>query len=375
MIEGSDDDKGRSERKRDRHSPGHKRFYDPSCDPLKINNLDQGLLAPIEAAFKSRRPAIKHVVLLTLESTRKDLFPVLKKSNVYKSILASYGSREDANGLDEKLARLTPTAEILTGESSGFNLSRGGDAESTSVLRHWRNSIGGINIGNAMTGSAWTLKSLLGSHCGVEPLPVDFTEEVDSDIYQLCIAHILDMFNRQQKDHSGESSTESGHAKDRLHEPEYLSSPWESVFVQSVTDHFDTQDVLDRQMGFKKVLVKSTLLDPSAKHYPPKQPESNYFGFPETEVLPYLRDLITEAKRNNRRLFLSHLTSSTHHPFNTPESWTQHEDYLQRSGSEDSFNRYLNVVRYQDDWIGKIFDLLEDTRILNETLVVLVGDQ
>ena len=61
----------------------------------------------------------------------------------------------------------------------------------------------------------------------------------------------------------------------------------------SLADHFDGQDILDGHMGFRQVITKETILDPASKHYPPKEPEVNYFGFPETETLPYLRDLFT----------------------------------------------------------------------------------
>lgn len=361
------------EPKRDLHRKHRPKIYNPSCDPLRITNLDKEILEPLEAVFSAQRPSIKHVVLLTLESTRKDMFPFRKESLIYDKILSTY---EDANAaqheLNQKLSKLTPITEILTGESSGFEENK--DEQPSQA--HWKNKLndlyGGINVRGAITGSAFTFKSLLGSHCGVEPLPVDFTEEIKGRIYQPCVPQILELFNEQQKNASSEKT--SNKSRDR---PDFLSSPWESVLVQSITDQFDSQDILDEHMGFKNTVMKSTLLNPSSKYYPPKEEESNYFGFPETEVLPYLRDIFTKAEQDNRRLFLSHVTSTTHHPYSTPKNWTEHEDYLAKGrwGSEDSFNRYLNTIKYQDEWIGTIFDLLEEVGIFDQTLVVIIGDQ
>lgn len=44
-------------------------------------------------------------------------------------------------------------------------------------------------------------------------------------------------------------------------------------------------------------------------------------------------------------------------------------------GKHEDMNNYLNTVRYVDGWLGDILQVLDDTGIANETLVVLVGDQ
>lgn len=92
--------------------------------------------------------------------------------------------------------------------------------------------------------------------------------------------------------------------------------------------------------------------------------------------MPYLRDLVYDAAENGTRLFLSHLTSSTHHPWRLPRSF-QSEQYTGEQGSvdHDSMNSYLNTVRYVDDWLGEILNLLDEAGIANSTLVVIVGDQ
>ncbi|GME33176.1 sulfatase domain-containing protein [Neofusicoccum parvum] len=351
--------------------PRHHGHYDPTCDPLKLSNLGEDLLEPLEAALKQNHPSIKNVLLITLESTRKDMFPFKKDSGIYNAILSSYNSPEAAVELDKKIRDLTETTAFLTGESTNFDQT----AYNASGLGAWTSkfneTLGGINVQGAITGSAFTLKSLLTSLCGVDPLPVDFTEEVKGRIYQPCLPQILDLFNKAELDDSAQSDSVETIGKE-----DFLSWPWDSAMVQSVTDQFDSQYTLDEQIGFRTQILEATISNPASKHFPPKEPKSNYFGYPETEALPYLRDLFVEAKQQKRRLFVSHLTSSTHHPFAVPQSWTEQETYLskKRFRPEDELDRYLNTIRYQDGYINQIFTMLDEVDALNETLVVMTGD-
>lgn len=101
------------------------------------------------------------------------------------------------------------------------------------------------------------------------------------------------------------------------------------------------------------------------------------YSYPEVEILPYLVDTIEEAKSREERLFLSHFTSTTHHPWGLPSDFKS-EQYWAHNGivsKHEENNKYLNTVRYVDNWLGTIMKTLEDTGIANETLVVFVGDQ
>lgn len=341
--------------------------YDSLCDPLKISNLDADVVGALANGMKTKKPKIKNVLLLTLESTRKDMFPLKKDSHAYKTVLSSYTSENASQELDAKLSDLTRVATFLSGEDNGFNID--GEAIPESSWRHaFKDGMGSINIQGAVTQAAYTLKSLLSSHCGVEPLPVDFTEETKGSIYQYCLPHVLDLMNENSKKRQQRDNQQPVE--------DHRAWSWESTLVQSVTDMFDSQDVLDGQMGFKNVISERVLSDPTSKHYPPKEPWVNYFGYPEAESLDYLRDLFVDARQHQKRLFVSHLTSSPHHPFATPKDWAGHQDYLskQRWRPEDPLDGYLNTIKYQDDWISDIFQMLHDTGALNETLIIMTGD-
>jgi phosphoglycerol transferase MdoB-like AlkP superfamily enzyme len=99
--------------------------------------------------------------------------------------------------------------------------------------------------------------------------------------------------------------------------------------------------------------------------------------YPEYEIYPYLQDVVNKTIENNERLFLSHFTSTTHHPWGTPAAY-QEEQYFAGDGlmaKHEDINKYLNAVRYVDTWLGDMMKVLDEAGIANETLVVFVGDQ
>jgi hypothetical protein len=351
------------------HRHGGGVFGGHDCEPLRLSNLGANVLEPLAAQVKIKQPKIKHVLLLTLESTRKDVFPLKKNSHAYETVLSSYTSADASEELNAKLRGFTDTAAFLTGESTGF----GHKAKGSPMVEHtWKSSfkdgMGAININGAVSQAAYTLKSLLSSHCGVEPLAVDFAEETKGTIYQHCLSGIF------KKMSSTLSSEKSKHGR-KDGKTDHRSLPWAATMIQAVTDEYDSQDVLDKQMGFDHVIAESTISDPHSAHYPPQHGFINYFGYAETETFEYLRDLFVNTDLNEERLFVSHLTSTPHHPFKTPKYWDT-VSYMseQRWRPADPFNDYLNTIQYQDEWISRIFQMLHDVGAIEETLVVITGD-
>lgn len=344
-------------------------FYNPKNDPLMISNVGGEIYEPLKKAFAEHSVEVNHVVLLTLESGRKELFPTQQGTPLFDGLLASH-KKENVQKAIDRLVTMTPVAQQLTGEFAT-------DSNGTKVdLSHspWQNppqeGMGGLNVQGAMTGSSLTFKSVLGSHCGVNPLPVDLLEESALEIYQPCLPQILELFN-QGKSQSQEQQRRQDTSANQSGALEY---PWKSVFMQSITDDYDRQNVLNENMGFKHKVVKSNLESPHAKHRAQGK-EINYFGYAETELRPYVQDLFEEAAVNKTRMFLSHVTSTTHHPWGTPDDFKK-EPYMSDQGNinHDLMNNYLNAARFVDIWLGDIMNMLDQTGIANETLVVVVGD-
>ncbi|KAJ6187537.1 hypothetical protein N7519_002445 [Penicillium mononematosum] len=306
-------------------------FYNPKNDPLMVTNLGGEIYEPLQKAFKEHSVEVNHVVLLTLESGRKELFPTQQGTPLFDGLLASH-KKENIDEAIDRLVNMTPVAQQLTGEYATDSKGNKLDLSYSPWLTPPQEGMGGLNVRGAVTGSSLTFKSILGSHCGVNPLPVDLLEESMLEIYQPCLPQIFDLFN-QGKSESGKlpqnSSSESKSAA--------LQNPWKSVFMQSITDDYDRQDVLNKNMGFKH-----------------KGEEINYFGYAENEIQPYV---------------------TTHHPWSTPDDFEK-EPYMSDQGNinHDLMNNYLNAARFVDIWLGDILNMLDQTGIANETLVVVVGD-
>lgn len=229
-------------------------FYNPVTDSLRITNLDLGVLEPLKQALQDHDIPITHVVLVLMESSRKDTFPFKAGSPLHEKILASHDITDPAvvQQVNEKLSHMTPTAEQLTGKFSGFT------GYSDNLLKS-----GGLNVEGVFTGSSLSFKSAIMNYCGVQPLPVNFMEEVGSEIYQPCIMQILELFNRLK----GDSTSDAIH-----------DQKWKSIFLQSITGRYDKQNVLNDHMGFNESIYKETLIDKNSKYYHVPMERINYFG-------------------------------------------------------------------------------------------------
>lgn len=328
------------------HPPG----YESVLDPLKISNADEPLVKELQDMLDQHRgmPEIRHVIIMSLESTRKDVFPLVKDDSLYRQLQQSwrkYEKRDDSKRAD--LSQLSVNAEIVTGQDAGFG-------------RQINTTHGGLNVMGAVTSSTFTLKSLLSSHCGVNPLPVDFLEEVETEIYQPCLPQILKVLNAQNRSDSTSS---------------WRQAPWRSVFMQASSSAMDRQMQLMEQMGFDEVVDREVLRNASSEFHV-TGPELNYFGYSERTLLPYIRKAIVDAEEKRKRLFLSHLTSSTHHPWATPEEFGEQENYWGDSRAGDSpWNRYLNTIKFADQWVGEVLQLLQELEVAEKTLLVILGDQ
>lgn len=149
----------------------------------------------------------------------------------------------------------------------------------------------------------------------------------------------------------------------------FTSWPWHSAFMQSITDLYDNQNFLMPGHGFQR-LVNSDTLGPSTK-----TEKFNFWGYPDNELRSYFHDAINKAEKNQERLFLTHLTGITHYPWDMPRN-----EFVEMVGStylpfNKKLRRYLNTIHFADQWLADILEILEDTGVANETLLVVTGDQ
>lgn len=343
------------------------RFYNPVNDPLKISNLGEDVLEPLRKALASGSVDVRHVVLLELESMREELFPLQRGSNFHQVLAGSPQDEEDVDFINERFSSMTPNFEKITGKPGNFSRVNGDPFPqpdgATTWESHPRPGYGGINVVGAQSAGSITTKVSGVINCGTWPVPVNMFEEAELENYQPCFTQILQLFNNMK---SGSGAT--GH--------DYREQQWNPAFFQSITDSFDRQDMFNEKIGFNFSVTREKIDMDSG---PGNEPEEiNYFGYAETELRQYIKDYIGNATANGQRMFLSHFTSTTHHPWATPADFPLTDYMTFRHGhleeSNEEMNSYLNTIRFTDAWLGEFMQILEDSGVANETLVVIIGD-
>lgn len=327
--------------------------YNSTEDPLHISNLHEDVLEPLRGILARGEVKIKHVMVFKMESTRQDVFPFKKGTYFHDRIKQSYGNYKIPKDVQKRLANLTRTAERLTGAQSGFN------------KKNPVEPYGGISMTDSYTAGTFTLKSIGGTICGVSPLIVDFNHEYEHHIYQPCMPDVLDVLS------AGTNNSKSGN---------FTEWPWRSRFMQTITETYDHQDLLTPALGFKSenILTSEVIDEQHANDTTWTAEKYNFWGYADKELGSYLKDAIVQAERDHERLFITHLTGLTHHPWDLPPG----EEYEEMIGSvanswggkNDGLNHYLNTIAYNDRWYARVLEILEETGVANETLFVLTGD-
>ncbi|KAJ5493777.1 Alkaline phosphatase-like alpha/beta/alpha [Penicillium fimorum] len=320
--------------------------YNPMKDPLHFPNLQNNILESISDVLHSGDMKIKHVMVIKLESNRQDVFPFRSDSYIMEHIKNSYNGKipDEVMG---RLANLTPIAERFTGFETGFKKNEEPPTP-----------YGSLSARNAYTSGTYTMKSLTGTMCGVSPIAIQSNLEYLHDIYQPCLPHIFDALNSQ--------SNITNQTED------WTSWPWHSMWMQSHYGTWDHQDGLTPAMGFRDITTKESINENGAKYIPEEPEEEQKYGHPDHTLKNYMRDAFAEAKENNTRLFIAHLTHNTHTPWFKPGNY---EEYFGNGhGWNDRLNSYLNTLKYQDDWLATILEILEEAGVIDETLLVMAGD-
>ncbi|CAG1967574.1 unnamed protein product [Fusarium graminearum] len=352
-------------------------FYNPVNDPMRITNLDQDIIAPIQEVLHNNSVKIRHVALILMESMREELFPLQQGSDIHRMIMESHDEKL-RDEINSRVSRMTPNFERITGKSGNYANSNGtayAQPENLTWKTQDKPGFGGINVVGGFTTSSVSTKSLAAAHCGAWPMAVNMFEEAELESYQPCLPQVLELFNKVKN-----NQTEKRHwwgskewfGKSESQQAKFHEYQWKPAFFQAVTDSYDRQDKFDAKIGFDFKVTKPKL-DEEALHNPDME-EINYFGYPETDLKEHIKKYISDGLAENKRLFMSHFTSTTHHPWGVPK-WFKTEKYMgNKGGQHGDMDKYLNTIRFTDAWLGDLMQMFEDAGIADETLVVFVGD-
>lgn len=323
--------------------------YDRKLDPISQPNHEKDLIESLRG--KLSEISIRNVMFIFLESTRKDVFPLKKGGYIYNKMQDTWPDKKLGEKAETRAATLTQNARWLTGDyDDGF-------PHKETPRR------GGINVNHNTPSATYTLKSLTGGLCGVNPLVADMNKEYNYHIYQPCLPHIFKVLNGLNQ----HSTDDSG----------FLNRPFNNSFMMSVTGQYDHQYELMQSIGYlEDEMVDSEYLHSDKAAFGNATfDDVRYDGMPEPAVEEYFRDAFKTSKANDTRLFLTHLTSSTHFPYGLPETEEPvpmvHED---ANNHLQDISKHLNAVGYVDRWVGHLLDIVEEEGATNDTLIVLLGD-
>lgn len=327
--------------------------YNPLKDPLHIPNLGNDILDSVREAIHSGDVKIKHIIIVKLESTRQDVWPFRTSSFIMDNHIKDSYSGSIPKEVMARLSNLTYTAERLTGFKTGFETSD----------RPKPKPYGGISASNAYTSGTYTMKSITGTVCGLSPMACEKNLEYYHDFYQPCLPQIFEALNKQP-----------GITSDT---DDWSLWPWHTSWIQTHYGTWDRQERLVPALGYSDILTKESINATGNKYIPEENEREYHYGHEDKLANNYMRDLFADAKKNNTRVFLTHLTHNTHTPWFIPGDY---ESYMELIGGADhglrqKINGYLNTIHYQDEWINDILQILEDEEIADETLLVMAGDQ
>lgn len=141
---------------------------------------------------------------------------------------------------------------------------------------------------------------------------------------------------------------------------------WATAFFQPATAHFERRDQLVANMGYAHFASRETLDGDGFE-------ESSYFGFEDRAmldpVLAWVDAAAGDAAQPRRPFFLTVLTLASHHKYTVPSRWPR-----QPLAADPALDDYLNAIAYVDDFVGALLDGLSRRGLLDDTVVVVVGD-
>lgn len=176
-----------------------------------------------------------------------------------------------------------------------------------------------------------TTKSMATTNCGVAPPPDTTNSEAKpGGLASKCLASLL-----------GEQG-------------------YDTAYFQSATKTFENRDKVVAGFGFKDFFA-----------------EENYdkSGFSPVNTLGHEDDIMVEPsldwakERGDKPFFIEYLTVTAHTKYVLPDGYP-----VKQYTDDPKHNAYLNAVRYQDRFVGKVIDRFEKAGLADDTIFIVTGD-
>ena len=144
--------------------------------------------------------------------------------------------------------------------------------------------------------------------------------------------------------------------------PELLAGQgYRTGFFQPAREDFEDRVDLVHQMGFDTFRHRDTLAQPIWE-------KNNYFGIDDRSMLS--PGLAWSEEEPGRPFFATYLTLASHHNYAVPT----HVQLLDFPSATGRVEKYLNSVRYVDDFLGRLVKAYEERGLADNTVFVILGD-
>ena len=137
---------------------------------------------------------------------------------------------------------------------------------------------------------------------------------------------------------------------------------YRTAFFTPAKMSFERKDQILHNLGFETIRGDAAYLK-EGFHV------TNYFGYEDRVMLAPSMAWIDEVTARGEPFFLSYLTLSTHHPYETPPTFRK-----KPFADDPRLNDYLNAMHYTDAFLEDLFDAFARRDLLASTLFVIVGD-
>ncbi|CAI5708081.1 unnamed protein product [Hyaloperonospora brassicae] len=177
----------------------------------------------------------------------------------------------------------------------------------------------------------------------------------------------------------------------------FAEKGYETFFTTGSSITLDNWDIFLPSHGFDTVWEVTKMkalaeekLGISDDYWDGAETRALYWGVHDDLSFQLLGDLFVEKKQEQKErlargepkkpLFLTHYTISSHEPYNSWPKWYEDADkpdFTELYDGEkhaDRIERYMKVRYFTDMELGKFMDRMEMEGILNDTIVVIVGD-
>lgn len=190
----------------------------------------------------------------------------------------------------------------------------------------------GTEFLNAQTFMSHTSKSLVSIMCGVEPslnMPI-LAGKLSNGIIAKCLPEILGDLG------------------------------YETAYFSPVLGSFEHRRKFVQNAGFSEQFLKE---DISLTGYE----EVSFFGYEEDVLLTPIDAWLSE--RGKEPFLFSILSLMPHHPYVVPSDFDK--QYFSENAELDG---HINALRYQDQFLKKLFDRFQKNKVLEDTIFIIVGD-